>query len=187
MGLMPREFIALDGAIYFRTRRLRYDQAKRFAVCLQANPRFTDVETVLSQRVRSAANAFVQYRPSNVDRQFEQIDRQQAKRRQKALTEGRCYQWFLDTDGSRPFYWCLSSSGEVYEVDAGSCSCPDYQFRCRKVYDLRCKHILAYEAACERKEIMRLADVYDSLAWRKKHPLPRSTAKPEFATVGGRD
>lgn len=177
-GASPREFIAPSGVVYFRTKLLRYDRARRFAKCLKANPRFCEATVEPSVKARGQACHFVQYRPHNPDRQYQQIDRQQEKRLQKALTEGRCYQWHLDTDGRRPFYWCLSTSGEVYEVTSGDCTCPDYEYRCTKVYSLRCKHILALEAAYERGELMRLAEVYDTPQWRAKHPYPTPVYAP---------
>lgn len=160
--LMPREFIAPNGNIYFRTKLLRPEQADRFASCLAANAsRFTDVESVLSQQAKGERCCFVQYRPVNLDRQWKQVERQQKQRTRKAQTEGCCYDWLLDTDGTRPFYGCHSTSGEVYEVTSGECSCPDFQFRLKKVahFGLRCKHIEALSLCYQTGELVRLQEV----------------------------
>lgn len=70
--------------------------------------------------------------------------RQQAAREERALAQGSSYLWIRDKNAGRPFFWLLSTSGEVYEVDAQgrSCSCPDHQFRCAPA-GLMCKHVLA--------------------------------------------
>src|SRR5689334_10791664 len=106
---MPREFIASDGKIFFRTRLLAFEQAKRFAACLQANStRFCDVDFLLSEKATTERAYFVQFRPLNIDRQWEQIERQQQARRERAMREGACYVFVLDIDSPRPFYWTFN-------------------------------------------------------------------------------
>ncbi len=172
---MPREFIASDGRIFFRTKLLAFEQAQRFALCLQANTtRFCDVDFLLSEKAMGECAYFVQFRPVNEDRQWEQIERQQSARLFRALEEGACYVFALDIDGPRPFYWCFNpKSGETYQTDSGSCTCPDFHYRCKKLEyaALYCKHIHALLHAFEIGELMRLSEVYDTPAWLARHPL----------------
>lgn len=175
---MPRQFIDVrTGDVFFRTRLLPLSLAERFARCLAANAtRFINVDVIHSDQAKGARMFFVRYSPVNPDRQADAITREQAKRTARALADGDAYQWFLDVDGRRPFYYCLSTSGEVYEVDAGSCNCPDYEFRCSRMAHtgLRCKHIEALLLAYEQGRLTRLQDVYDTPAWRAAHPLSQS-------------
>ena len=134
------------GASY-RTKCLTIEAAARFATCLNANARFTEVEIVESQRAKGEARWFVQFLPASAERQAEMLDRQQATRAERAATQG--FTFLLDKDGGRPFYWCHShTSGEVYEVaaDASRCGCMDDEWRCRP-NGLACKHRLAARAA----------------------------------------
>ena len=96
---------AANGAVSYRTKRMETAAAWRFATCLKANSRFTDVAMVHSDRAKGAARYFVTYRPSNPER-------------------------VADKDGGRPFHWCVSvASGGVYQTTPSSCTCPDEQYR----------------------------------------------------------
>src|SRR5579871_638117 len=172
---MPREFIANDGRIYFRTRLLTCPQADRFARCLRANAeRFRDVDVSFNPRAKGERAFFVTFRPVNPDRVVEQIDRQQASRQQRADCHGPSYVYALDIDGERPFYWCLSDSGETYELDSGECSCPDYQYRLKRAdwTGIKCKHILEMQRRFDAGMLQRLSDVYASPEWRARHNRP---------------
>lgn len=132
--------------LVYRTKLLTTDQAWRFATCLKANSRFTDVLMVHSSRATGPRRYYVAYRPSNPDRQAELTAHQQQSREERALAEGSGYTWVRDGNAARPFFWCLSTSGEVYEVDpkGGTCSCPDFECRCRRA-GISCKHLLALQ------------------------------------------
>src|SRR5207248_8599080 len=121
--------------------------AARFAQCVSANPRFTEVSVGSSSRAKGDACWFVSFRPVSEERQADMAARQQMPREERALTEGSAYVWVLDKDGGRAFFWLMSASGEVYEVDpqGRSCSCPDYRYRCEGT-GLKCKHLVALEA-----------------------------------------
>lgn len=180
---MPREFIAPDGRIFFRTKLLPCEQAERFARCLSANAtRFCEVDWLLSEKAKGERAYFVQFRPANPDRQWDQIDRQNDARKIRAMDEGACYEFVLDMDGERPFYWTFNpKSGETYQTDAGSCSCPDFVYRCQKLTyaALYCKHIHALLHAMEIGEVLPLSEVYDTVEWRVRHPRNRFGMMPE--------
>lgn len=130
----------------YRTRLMDRARADRFARCLHAHPHFTGAMVCESDRAKNPVRRyFVAYHPSNPERCADLLQQQEDQRRAKAETEGRDYLFCLDKDGGRPFFWCLSTSGEVYEVDAHSCTCPDFQHRCLPA-GIKCKHILALEA-----------------------------------------
>lgn len=123
---------------HYRTRPLTLDVASRFARCLAGNAQFTGVEIV--EAPRSPGKYVVRYLPANPERAQAIRDREQDSRAARAASEGDGYTFCLDE--SRRFFWCLSVSGEVYEVSERSCSCPDHQFRCGP-NGMRCKHQLA--------------------------------------------
>ena len=125
---------------FYRTKLMDRTRAFQFAQCLEANPLFAAVEVEESKR--SAGKFFVSYVPSNPERRRELVAREQDKREAKAITEGAEYVFCLDKDAGRPFWWCLSTSGEVYEVTPQACNCPDHTFRCGP-NGLKCKHQLA--------------------------------------------
>ena len=174
---MPREFVAPDGRIFMRTKLLVIEQAQRFAACLQANEtRFCDVEWMLSEKAKGDRAYFVQFRPKSRDRQWDQYQRQNDARHIRAIEEGACYVFALDIDCSRPFYWIFNpKSGETYQSDSMTCSCPDFEYRCKKIagYGVVCKHIQALLHAYTLGEVMPLAEVYDTPEWKAKHPLRR--------------
>jgi predicted nucleic acid-binding Zn finger protein len=139
--------ISSQTGITYRSKCLPKDQAVRFSLCLQANPLFCDVHLCASKRAHEPRCWFVQFRPVSEERQAEMFARQQLPREERALAEGSRYVWCRDKNRGRAFFWLLSASGEVYEVDAGgrSCSCPDFTYRCQNAPGLRCKHLLALE------------------------------------------
>jgi hypothetical protein len=142
---MPHETINSDGTISYRTKLLRDLQfAARFARCLRANAtRFCDVEIVPSLKAKGDA-WYVSFRPINRERQIEMLERQADARRQRAAEEGLDYIFWADPDHTGS-YWCFNpKSGETYEVSIFSCTCPDYEFRCKRAA-IQCKHQQAWE------------------------------------------
>jgi len=124
-----------------RTKPMERAQALRFARALEANPRFTNVSVAESRQAKAPAKRWVVwYQSSNPARRAAVRDREQTARQQRAEAEGSRYLWVLDTD--HPFFHCLSTSGEVWEVTHASCSCPDATYRCKPA-GLLCKHSLA--------------------------------------------
>lgn len=110
--------------------------------------------------------------------QWEQYQRQNDARHLRAMEEGACYVFALDIDCSRPFYWIFNpKSGETYQTDSMTCSCPDFEYRCKKIagYGVLCKHIQALLHAYTLGEVLSLAEVYDTPEWKAKHPLRRTS------------
>lgn len=136
------EMLSKHGCQY-RTRLMLHNQAERFARCLRNNPAFGNAFVSESATATSDRRFFVAYHPANPKRLAELLDRQQAKREVKALTEGHGYLFVLDDTGA--FHWCLSTSGECYEVSEAGCSCPDAEYRCRAA-GIQCKHQIALKA-----------------------------------------
>lgn len=146
--------ISRSAGAYYRTRLLTADRAARFAACLSANAAFCDVAAVRSERAKCDVDHFVSFRPVSRERQAHMLERQQDTREQRAEEQGNSYQWVADKIGyqwvadkigGRGFFWLLSTSGEVYEVHpAGTCSCPDFHYRCEP-NGLRCKHLIALD------------------------------------------
>lgn len=133
------ETLTTTGMLTFRTKLLELDLAARFALCLQANPRFCAVEIQTSARKKSERKYFVTYLPTNEKRALAMLDRQQEARAKRAAEQ----EFVFCHDGDHDFYHCHSlGSGEVYETTLNSCSCPDHQFRCQP-NGLACKHRLA--------------------------------------------
>jgi hypothetical protein len=130
-----------NGTISYRTKCLTIDAAGRFAKCLGANARFTDITIENSLRAKGPRAWFVRFAPSNPDRVQDLLDRAQTARARRACEQE--FTFCLDKDAGRPFFWCWShSSGEVYETTEHSCNCPDAEFRLKGT-GLRCKHQLA--------------------------------------------
>jgi len=127
--------------ITYRSKCLTEPKAQRFARCLEANARFSDITLCRSNRAKSDTCWFVSFRPVSEERQAQMFSKQQMSREERALTEGSAYVWALDKDAGRAFWWLMSASGEVYELDlrGRSCSCPDYVYRCQG-NGLECKH-----------------------------------------------
>ena len=169
---MPREFIDPGGKVFFRTKLMPFEQAERFARCLTANAtRFCEVDWLLSEKAKGDRAYFVQYRPVNPDRQWEQLERQNTARMFRALDEGPCYEFALDTDGPAPFYWIFNPlSGETYQTCSFSCSCPDYEYRCKKLAyaGVHCKHMHALFYAMEHGIILPLSEVCATPEWMEK-------------------
>jgi hypothetical protein len=119
---------AANGTVSYRTKLMETAAAWRFATCLKANARFTDVAMNHSSRAKGAARYFVTYRPRNPERQAEMLTRQQVARQERAESER--FEFLADKDGGRVFHWCVSvASGGVYQTTPSSCTCPDEQYR----------------------------------------------------------
>lgn len=129
------------GACY-RTRCMDLERAARFARCLGANPRFARVTIEESGRAKGSNRYFVQYAPVNGEQLAARMADQQEQRAARAAAEGHGYTFCRDLIGGNVFHWCLSTSGEVYEVTPRSCSCPDRHYR-GNANNLACKHMIA--------------------------------------------
>lgn len=128
--------------VHYRTRLLTEPRARSFAAALAANPAFTLMDVETSPRAKGEARFFVTFRPANAARQQDLQRRQQDTRQARAEAQGSEYLWCPD----RGFLWCLSTSGEVYEVTPGrSCTCGDFVYRCQGA-GLQCKHLLSIDA-----------------------------------------
>ena len=128
--------------ITYRTKLMTKEQADRFARCLSGNRAFTQVQ--VTEPPRSPGKFFVSFLPASEQRQAAMKAREQDKREALAGSEGRDYLFVLDD--SRRFFWCQSTSGEVYETTERGCSCPDFHYRCQRA-GVRCKHQLALAQA----------------------------------------
>lgn len=140
----------------FRTILLDIEQAGRWARCLAANARFTNVEIQISRRAKSAdVRYFVTWQPASPARQAAMMDRQQNLRARRADEE----QFTFCHDGDHDFYHCLShGSGETYETTLHSCSCPDHSFRCAP-NGLACKHQLSLADHIREERTMKFSPV----------------------------
>jgi hypothetical protein len=133
------EILSRHGAQY-RTKLLAEAHAQQFASCLRANALFSGVMVYESERAKHPERRFfVVYHPSDSDACAAILQRQQERRAAQARAEAGDYLIVPNVD--RRFFWVQSASGEVYEVTDFSCSCPDYEFRCREA-SIRCKHQL---------------------------------------------
>lgn len=143
------EILSRNGAQY-RTQLLSQEHAEQFAACLRGNELFDGVMVYESERAKHESRRwYVVYHPSNPDAREALLQRQEEKRAAKSEAEGQDYLFIKDQDSGR-FYWCASTSGEVYEVTLlGGCTCPDLEHRCREA-GIRCKHQIALEKAVER-------------------------------------
>ena len=136
---MARTTILQDGTVGYRTKLMEPAQARRFAKCLEANSRFRMVDVVVSDRAKSDKNTFVTFHPSSDVRQADIYMGQWEQRQARASAEGGDYIFVQD----RWKTWCYNPiSQETYEIDSCGCTCPDFQFRCRKAA-LHCKHMIA--------------------------------------------
>jgi len=135
----------MESVSHHRTKCLTIDAAGRFAKCLMANSRFTDITIENSPRAKGDRAWFVRFAPSNPDRLQDLLDHHQDARARRACEQA--FTFCLDKDAGRPFFWCHShQSGEVYEVTEHSCNCPDAEFRLKGT-GLLCKHSLALRNA----------------------------------------
>jgi hypothetical protein len=130
--------IITNGTAKFRTRLMDTQHAHSFAKALLANPRFESVEVHFSLKAKSPAQWFVSYRPASLERQRAILERQQDARLIRAIEQGSDYTW-VPAEG---YFYCVSTSGEVYETTAAECSCPDRVYRGRAA-GVACKHSLA--------------------------------------------
>lgn len=129
--------------VHFRTKLQPQHRALSFAAALDANAKFRDVEVVESRQAKGDLRFFVRFRPVSEARCEVIRAQQQQSRDERALAQGSDYLWCPDKVGGRVFVWCLSTSGEVYEVTPGvSCTCADFEYRCAGS-GLDCKHLIA--------------------------------------------
>lgn len=133
-----------NGRPGYRSRPRPPELAQRFALCLDRNPLFTDVEVRLADPKRKGPTAprRVYWRPKNPALWERILHRMQNERIDRAIEESPRYLFAPDPDG--PFLRCESAKSEVYELDPTGleCTCPDDQ-RYRD-FDLVCKHRCAW-------------------------------------------
>lgn len=137
----------------FRTKPLTLNRAAAFARCLGARPeRFAGVEIHRSRRVAADSPKcwYVVYFAASAAREQQLLAAQQGRRAAKALDEGRDYVFVRDE--SDRFYWCQSTSGEVWTCTLEGCDCPDKTFNLPP--ELLCKHSLALADHIERGEVL---------------------------------
>jgi hypothetical protein len=144
---MSREIITKSGAVAYRTKLFRDDaQAARFARCLNANSRFRDVAIV--ENVRAGSGSYITFRPVNEERQKDLYMNQHTARLIRGYEQMANYLFVQDSD-QVGLWWCYNLvNEEVYQVTAFDCTCPDYQFRCRRA-GLQCKHQHARQAQAD--------------------------------------
>jgi hypothetical protein len=126
----------------YRTKGLMsQSRAERFARCLAANGRFSDVQVVESGRAKCADCAhYVYYTPRNVTRHKQILQDAQNSREARAREQRESYEFHLDESGL--FYWCLNlRSLEVYETTVHGCDCPDATYNLSRT-GIQCKHAL---------------------------------------------
>src|SRR5256885_16375176 len=101
--------VSHSAGITYRSKCLPKPKASRFANCVAANPRFTEVSIGHSTRAKGVNCYFVQFRPVSEERQADMVARQQTSREERAISEGSAYVWCRDKDGGRAFFWLLSA------------------------------------------------------------------------------
>ena len=132
--------VTLDGNIMYRTKLLKSEAvAKAFASCLKANGKFGTSEVVESNRTKKP-QYFVQYMPSNPKRRSFLREVQISEREVRAGSEESRYDWSKEGKVWR----CVSATGGVYEVSNNTCTCPDFENRCKPL-NIKCKHINALD------------------------------------------
>ena len=134
----------------YRTTLLSEAQATAFCRMLAANPRFAGVHLAHSSRATGACQWFVIFQPSNPTRARALLQAQQDARTERATT-----QEFTFAANAQEVYCYSHSSGECYrlEVDGSGCSCEDWLRRCQPNGSLKCKHILAWLAREEQRNV----------------------------------
>lgn len=120
-----------------RTKLMDAARAGRFAQCLAANSRFTNVQTVQS---RSEGKFFVTYQPSS-DHRYQELAKAERDARLARATDHAAEYEVVQEPEARFFYVLNVVSGEVYETTARSCSCPDWTYRGSRT-GIPCKHQL---------------------------------------------
>lgn len=135
---MSRTTITPLGAIAYRTRNMEQTKAAAFARCIEANAaRFRDVQ--VCEAHTATPQFYVQFRPTSAARQADLYEAAFNARKDRADREGAEYLFWPDPDHAGS-HWCFNPlSGETYQVETFSCSCPDYQMRCSRA-GLLCKH-----------------------------------------------
>lgn len=122
-----------DGSMVYKTRQMDAGQAERFAKMLAANGNF---EAVTLSDATAKGKQAVYFRPTGRKAQETLYAAEQDKRTIAAAEQE--FIFWKDPDG--PGHWCYSvGSGETYRVEAFSCTCPDWVYRCDKA-GICCKH-----------------------------------------------
>lgn len=133
-------------------------QAERFARCLRANGRFTDVQVRESGQAKHPERRYYTYwTPRNVARAKELLQEAQSAREARSFSQAGRYEFHLSDCGRYHFTLNLLS-GEVYQTTVYTCDCPDAECNLR-FSGLLCKHSLMLErhleAAAEEAETDR--------------------------------
>lgn len=138
---MSRTTITTTGQVVYRTKLMDLSRANSFARCISSNTRFSDVLVERSERAKSEKNCFVTFQPMSEERKDAIHQAQQDARTHRGETQE--FIFWQDPDHINSF-WCFSvESGETYQVDLFSCTCPDYVYRCQCA-GLTCKHMAAW-------------------------------------------
>ena len=150
---MPREFIAPDGKIYFRTKlMLGSRRSVSPAASLPTSRAFAMwIACCLRRRREIAATSFSS---------APLIPTASGSRSNGRIPPACFAAWTKARATSSPSIptapapttgFSIPLSGETYQTDSFSCSCPDYQFRCKKLAHaaLHCKHMHALFFAME--------------------------------------
>jgi len=119
----------------YRSRLMTARRAEAFARCLRANRRFRAVTVERSPLAAGPAAWLVRWHPVSPARCRDLRRRAQEQRAARApgLQVSGGPEWFTVTN---------PETGAVYYVTAYSCTCPDFEYRCRES-GLACKHIAA--------------------------------------------
>lgn len=151
------EMILKNEGVVYRTKCMTLERAAGFARCLEGNARFEGIEIAESRRAKGEARWFVLYAPTNSDRRWDMVTRQQEGRLARAFEQS--FTFCADKDAGRLFFWCHShQSGEVYEVTPQTCNCPDTLHRLQGT-PIRCKHRIALDLALHRGEVVEFETI----------------------------
>lgn len=138
--------ITQDG-VKWRTKLMTYDMAARFANCIGANRRFAGVNVLESGQAKHPERRyFVEYLPASTARREELWHGQQFSRLDRAVEQLGDYQFVQDGEHG---VWVFNPDGDVYAVNAWSCTCGDWQWRCQQS-GMQCKHQLMLPLAFQQ-------------------------------------
>ena len=142
--------VVINGRLGYRSDLMKEQEAFRFARCLTANERFTEVFVFHDPRAKGERAWYLQWQPATDEAGLEILARLIAKQNLRAQKEGEQYVW--DAADTGPFWRVATVSKQVYEVgaDGRSCTCPHYEIRL-KAHGVPCKHLIAFNAKMGRR------------------------------------
>lgn len=168
-----KPLVTTDGYFAYQSKRLTIEQAQSFAACVSANStRFTNVQTVHDPKAKGARCWRVVFQPVGRNAMAAIGERENHSRLTRAEQEGVDYIYLLDVSAPQPHYRVFNPhSGETYELDSSTCTCPDFQYRCGKVpgFGLYCKHQHEMARRFTTGELVRLADAYHTSEYYSAH------------------